>query len=296
MSLNLDMASQVWLSTLPKGVNKLVLLCFCRHLNDTSALSWPSVSRVARMCGMSERTVQCHLRTLQRAGILLARLRVGRTTQYSIDLSALVPLQFTTAPDLFEPVDNLAVDAPTPAIDAPVSADFGMPPPQITVLTPATPAPITVFNSKKNITRTGAPALPATLMMIDGVSPEVLKDFAAVRQSKRAAPLTPTAVESLCAEATLANLTLEQALVTCIKRGWARFEAAWLADGRSTPPALHLVTTLAHPAGPQPARPRRLQLSKARGAATSGAAGLGPAGSATRRRKLWRVWRRGRLC
>ena len=253
MSLNLDMTTKVWLSALPKGINKLVLLCFCQHLNDISALSWPSISRVARMCGMSERTVQCHVRALQRAGILLARLRIGRTTQYSIDLSSLAPLQFSTAPDLFEPVDNSAVDNSTPAVYASNCADSGMPPPQIAAFIPANPAPELSLTSKSTI-RTAAPALPATpMMMIDGVSPEVLKDFAAVRKSKRAAPLTPTAIDSLRTEAALAGLTVEQALVTCCKRGWARFEAAWLLDGRSTPAALSLVTVAAKPASPPPA-------------------------------------------
>ena len=263
MSLNLDMTAKVWLSALPKGTNKLVLLCFCQHLNDTSALSWPSISRVARLCGMSERTVQCHVRTLQRAGILLARLRTGRATKYAIDLSGLTPLQFATAApandtDLFEPAaDNLAA---TPANPAPTPAETGTPPPQLTAPTPAIPAPITVFNSEKNMTGTGAPALPAALMMmmVDGVSPRILEDFAAVRESKRAAPLTLTAIDSLRAEAALAGLSVEAALVTCIKRGWARFEAAWLTDGRSTP-ALHLVATTA-PAKPAsaPQEPTKL--------------------------------------
>ena len=263
MSLNLDMTAKVWLSALPKGINKLVLLCFCQHLNDTSALSWPSISRVARMCGMSERTVQCHVRALQRAGILHAQLRTGRTTRYAINLSALAPLQFdapTACTDLFTPVDNLAADVATPAVFAAESAQTCTPPPQLTAPTPAIPAPITVFNSKENIKGTGAPALPATLMMIDGVSPEILKDFAAVRQSKRAAPLTATAIDSLRTEAALAGLSVEAALVTCIKRGWARFEAAWLLDGRSTP-ALHLVATTTAPAKPASAPPAPAKLA-----------------------------------
>ena len=52
-----------------------MLLCFCAHLNDAAKLSWPSVARVARLCGMGERTVQNHIRALERAGILVDRLR-----------------------------------------------------------------------------------------------------------------------------------------------------------------------------------------------------------------------------
>ncbi len=223
MSLNLDMTAKLWLSALPKGINKLVLLCFCQHLNDTSALSWPSISRVARMCGMSERTVQCHVRALQRAGILLARLRIGRTTQYSIDLRALAPLQFATAPDLFEPADNA-----NPAVFAADGADSGTPPPQIAASTPANPAPITAFNSEKNIKGTAAPALPDTVMMIDGVNPQTLADFAAIRKTKRKGAVTAAVIEEICQQAHLAGMTLQQALTKCVKAKWARFEAAWL--------------------------------------------------------------------
>lgn len=114
---DLDMAAKIWRCALPPGVNKLVLQCFVHHLNAREGaacfgLSWPSVSRVARMCGISERTVQGHIRALERAGILRARLRTGRTTRYSIHADALAPLVFST--------DTVVLDAlaPTPAVFA----------------------------------------------------------------------------------------------------------------------------------------------------------------------------------
>lgn len=125
---SLEMIGRVWLSALPKGVSKIVLLCFCAHLNDVSALSWPSVARVARLCGMGERTVQKHIRALERAGILVARLRrTGRATRYAIALDGLRPLP-CAAPAWqvlpCAPANHAALEAsaaaPTPAEFAPL--------------------------------------------------------------------------------------------------------------------------------------------------------------------------------
>lgn len=63
-----------------------------RALNDAAKLSWPSVARVARLCSMGERTAQNHIRALERAGILVDRLRrTGRVTRYAIALDSCSP-------------------------------------------------------------------------------------------------------------------------------------------------------------------------------------------------------------
>ena len=74
----------------------------------------------------------------------------------------------------------------------------------------------------------GAPALPAALIKLDQVNPQVMADFAAVRATKRKGPVTATVVQDLGEQAALAGLTLEQAMKTCCTRNWARFEAGWL--------------------------------------------------------------------
>ena len=230
------MIGRVWLSALPKGVSKIVLLCFCAHLNDVSALSWPSVARVARLCGMGERTVQKHIRALERAGILVARLRrTGRATRYAIALDGLRPLPCAApawqvlpcAPANHAAPEAIAA-APTLAEFAPPSADSDAPPPQLLTPTPAESAPIPVLNLKENMKTPGAPALPAALVKLDQVNPQVMADFAAVRATKRKGPVTATVVQDLCEQAALAGLTLEQAMKTCCTRNWARFEAGWL--------------------------------------------------------------------
>ena len=229
---SLEMIGRVWLTALPKGVSKIVLLCFCAHLNDGVRLSWPSVARVARLCCLGERTVQNHIRALERAGILVARLRrTGRATRYAIALDGLQPLPgaapawqvLPCAPDAIA-----AAPTPTPAKFAPSPADFDAPPPQLLTPTPAASAPITVLNLKENIKTPGAPALPAALVSVDQVNPQVMADFAAVRATKRKGPVTATVVQDLCEQAALAGITLEQAMKTCCTRNWARFEAGWL--------------------------------------------------------------------
>jgi hypothetical protein len=213
--LSLDLAARLWRCALPRGASKLVLQCFCHHVNNDSGLCWPSIARVALMCGLSERAVQGHVRRLVTAGILRPRLRIGHATRYTIHLDGLVPLVF-----------------PTPAACAATPAENASPPPQVSTPTPAESAPITVFNLQENIERTAAPALPvaATLMMIDSVKPEILADFAAIRKTKRKGPVTAAVIEEICQQAHLAGLTLAQALQTCCdpRRRWARFEASWL--------------------------------------------------------------------
>ena len=75
--LDLDMTAKIWRSALPHGI-KQVLLCFTHHFNAAGGLSWPGIPRVARMCGMSERTVQGHTPALERTGRRLIALQCGR--------------------------------------------------------------------------------------------------------------------------------------------------------------------------------------------------------------------------
>lgn len=269
MSLNLEMARNVWECALPKGCNKLVLQCFIHHLNAKEntayfGLSWPGVPRVAKMCGMSERSVQCHIRALQAAGILRARVRTGRTTRYSIHIDSLVQLVFEPetvlldAPDVgSQPVDNSKnpaeiVDnsAPTPATFAQTLPVFAPQPAE----NDTKPVEICTLTLNRTLTEplgTAAPALPASALMIDSVKPEVLAAFAAIRKAKRKEPVTAKVIEEICQQAHLAGLTLEQALQHCCHpdRKWARFEASWMQPGgASTSSRSRTATTMPTPA------------------------------------------------
>ena len=209
-SLGLDLAARLWRCALPRGVSKLVLQCFCHHVNNTSGLCWPSIGRVALMCGLSARAVQGHVRRLVAAGILRPRLRIGHATRYTVHLDGLTPLAFASAPGAgvvavpdapWQGAGAVAhpasAPAPTPAACAAPPAENSAPPPQISTPTPAESAPRTVFNLQQNTEGTSAPALPATLTVVDGVNPEVLADFAAIRQTKRTGPVTAAVIEAI---------------------------------------------------------------------------------------------------
>lgn len=71
--------------------------------------------------------------------------------------------------------------------------------------------------------RSTAPSAP------DGVSPQVWSDWLALRKAKKAA-VTTTAVDGVRSEAIKAGLSLQEALETCCRQGWAGFKAAWVAD------------------------------------------------------------------
>lgn len=295
-SLSLDLAARLWRCALPRGVSKLVLQCFCHHVNNTSGLCWPSIARVALMCGLSARAVQGHVRGLIKAGILRPRLRIGHATRYTVHLDGLAPLVFASAPGGGVALPDApwqgagAVDhpapAPTPAVFAAPPAENGTPPPQVSTSTPAESAPITVLNYQANTEGTGALALPPTLMRVDGVNPEVLADFAAIRQAKRVGPVTAAVIEAIGQQARLAGLSLEQALQTCCdpRRRWARFEAGWVqaAPGGGVVSPASAVTTpapalwkapVAQPAAPQVVAAGRARIAALRQAAVG--AGLG---------------------
>ena len=213
---------------------------------------------MAQMCGLSERAVQGHVRGLVKAGILRPRLRIGHATRYTVHLDGLSPLVFASAPgggvvvldDAWQGAGAVNRPAPTPAVFAAPAAENDTPPPQISPLTPAESAPITVLNIQQNTEGTGAPALPAVLKRVDGVRPEVLADFAAIRQAKRMGPVTAVVIEAIGQQARLAGLSLEQALQTCCdpRRRWARFEASWLSaapGGFGVNPAATITTVKA---------------------------------------------------
>jgi hypothetical protein len=73
----------------------------------------------------------------------------------------------------------------------------------------------------------------ASADLLEGVSPQVAKDFKALRQKMRA-PLTQTAVDGIKREAEKAGLSLESVLAMCCERGWRGFKAEWV-QGQAAP-------------------------------------------------------------
>lgn len=63
----------------------------------------------------------------------------------------------------------------------------------------------------------------------DGVSLSVWQDFKSLRKTKKAA-ITETALNKIRAQAAKAGVSLQVALETCCERGWASFNAEWVAE------------------------------------------------------------------
>lgn len=70
---------------------------------------------------------------------------------------------------------------------------------------------------------------PLTELLTRRVEEQVAKDFIQLRKDKRA-KLTMTAIDGIQREASKANLSLNQALMMCVERGWQGFKAEWVRD------------------------------------------------------------------
>ena len=67
--------------------------------------------------------------------------------------------------------------------------------------------------------------------LFDGVDPQVVADFKALRKQHKAA-ITPTALAGIKREASKAGLTLNSALAMCCERGWRGFKAEWVGGSQ----------------------------------------------------------------
>jgi len=69
-----------------------------------------------------------------------------------------------------------------------------------------------------------------TNIIPDDVSEQVWSDFKTHRKAKKAT-ITKTAIDGIRREATKAEITLEQAIVIMVNRGWTGFKAEWMNNG-----------------------------------------------------------------
>lgn len=232
-----------WKTGLPSG-QKMVLLALCDNANDQGEC-FPSVTMLAEKCSMGARTVQHHITDLEASSILVREMRQGRSTVYHINPSKLTPAE--SAPRKIR----------TPQISHHTPADSAPPPPQNLRPTPADLAPITIkepsiessINHQKPAPKKARPVSGVDELVALGVEKQVATDWIAIRSKKRL-PLTKTALDETVAQASKAGLSLDQAIRTCCRRGWAGFEASWLAGkssgGTQTPNEKFMVSHLDH--------------------------------------------------
>lgn len=79
----------------------------------------------------------------------------------------------------------------------------------------------------------------------ESVSQEVWDEYVSLRKQKRTT-VTPLVIKGIEREAEKAGLSLEQALTTCIERGWQGFKADWVKstgyDGKGGRPAFRIAS------------------------------------------------------
>lgn len=200
--------------------SKLVLVVLAQHA-DTGGLCWPGIPRIAELSCLSERATRYALRKLEDLGLLHVQYRLGRSTNYTL---ALKPLRASK-----KKPQTPAAAAPQPRQIVPPNRPLEplqgihCAPPASAPKPPRPPRP--------------APSPAAPLCVPDElktIEPQMLEDFAVVRKTKKKAPMpTRTEAQDLAEQANRAGLTVAQAVRLCIVKGWARFEAAWIADRRS---------------------------------------------------------------
>ena len=100
--------------------------------------------------------------------------------------------------------------------------DANVPKSDADCMLPITHNPLPIIKTKTTTAKMPTP---------DGVSPELWSDYLSVRKGK---PMTQTALNGICREATKAGLSLEAGLRVCAERGWSGLKAEWLDDKKLT--------------------------------------------------------------
>lgn len=73
------------------------------------------------------------------------------------------------------------------------------------------------------------------MLISDGVEPETLADWKAVRKAKKAGPITETVAKAIIREAGKAGLTTRAAVRLATERGWQGFRAEFVQQARAGP-------------------------------------------------------------
>lgn len=71
-----------------------------------------------------------------------------------------------------------------------------------------------------------------------GVSPELAKEWFAVRRAKNGVAVTQRVIDGLVREAGAVGITASQAIVRCCERGWITFDRTYSAGGNGATPAV----------------------------------------------------------
>lgn len=118
--MSIKVMSQVWENETLSATDKIVLLSLADHADD-EGICYPSISRLVKRTGLTERTVQNATQRLKQRGFLRVELNAGRrgANLYHINATPAAdapPQQMHPAADTGEPPH---LTTQTPAADAP---------------------------------------------------------------------------------------------------------------------------------------------------------------------------------
>jgi len=226
--------SQCWSLQMPP-TPKSVLMSLADNAND-QGVCWPSIDTIAMRTCFSERAVQNAIKWLEQNGLLRAERVNGRSTNY-----VLTPGNYTDTPAGDAPRSKCtphemhpAANAPTPAADAPQPPQQMHQPPQ--EVHPNRKEPPCEPSGNRKGSPKGDDADPAALtakhLVADGVDKKVARDWLTLRKAKRL-PLTPTAWDTVKAEAAKVGMTAAEAVKYSVDSNWAGFKASWVERERA---------------------------------------------------------------
>jgi len=232
--MSVHVMSQVFQRYPSGGGEMLLALALADHADDEGRRIYPAVATLAQKTRQSERTVQYQLRKMEKEGwlLLVANEFGGRnhTRQYRIHPDWIKGADFA-------PIQNGANDD-TKGCNQTYER---VQPDVLKGAIAVAPESSRIINNhqetSKRVRATYSESPKPAARLIDlGVDPQVAADWLEVRKAKKA-PLTQTALDTLCREAAKAGVSVNQAVQICCARNWQGFQAQWLHNSSSTPAA-----------------------------------------------------------
>lgn len=127
--MSLAALRDAWLIALPH-TSKIVLVCLADHLNEETGRCDPSVSTLAKRCGLTERSVQTQLQKLELVGLVHREERRGTSYKFTLNLrTSFTPEQGSPPKDVHP---TLEADSPQPPKDVHLTPERCSPKPEVT--------------------------------------------------------------------------------------------------------------------------------------------------------------------
>lgn len=223
--MSIDAINGAWLMDVRPASKKLVLLCLANMHNGQTGQLNPSVARVAKSCGISEKQARRQIHDLEADGIVRV---VGNhnggsqhaTKRYSLNIGEIIhtPPAGVTPP----------IDGSPPADGSPPLPPLGAHPSR------PCPLPLPPMGAKPEVTRNESEGnrnkerkRTTQIECPQEVDQQVWTDWLALRKEKKA-PVTLTVVKSAKEEAVKAEMTLNEFLSVWCIRGSQGLQADWL--------------------------------------------------------------------